>query len=184
MDGDLLHFTDQLPLVPGRKLPSVPENQVIPIMKQILEGLTYLHAHNILHRDLKPDNILYKKSGSTSVKIAIADFGFSIHTKSPVCESLGSVNYAAPELFDSFYGTSVDVWAVGVICFCVLTGYFPFYCDVHSILVEQICESPVNWGNANFVSPDAKDFVESLLEKDPSRRVSAKGALDHPWLKV
>ena len=183
MDGDLFSFIDQIPLLPGHAVPFVPEKQAIPIMKQILKGVEYLHAHDILHRDLKVDNILYKKNNDGFVRIAIADFGYSVRTKTSVCGALGTPVYAAPELWTNPYGTSVDMWAVGIICFCTLIGRFPFYSDDDKVLLNQIFHDPINWKGREDISHNAMDLVETLLQKDPANRINAKDALNHPWFE-
>ena len=67
----------------------VSESQTSPVIDQILEGVRFLHSHNILHRDLKVDNILCKKFKGGKFRIAIADFGFAVCATEPVTESLG-----------------------------------------------------------------------------------------------
>lgn len=81
MDGDLLGLFD--------RLGSLPEPRAIPVIVQILKGVEFLHSHNILHRDLKVDNILYEELKDGTIRIAIADFGFAILTNTPIKEALG-----------------------------------------------------------------------------------------------
>ena len=81
MDEDLFSFIERIEFV--------PEHEAIPIIKQILQGLDFLHDRNIIHRDLKVDNILCNHHRGGSIRIVIADFGFSIRTTCPVREPLG-----------------------------------------------------------------------------------------------
>lgn len=100
-------------------------------MTMVTEGLHYLHQLNITHRDLKLENLLYKNSRVDS-KILISDFGLSHITEGRVRESLmcttcGSEEYTAPEVLDGCeYTESVDMWALGVVAYSVLSGHMPF----------------------------------------------------------
>ena len=88
----------------------------------------------------------------------------------------------APEVFDSPYGKPVDMWAVGIITYIMLTGVFPFHHDDQNTLIRRICNDPVVWNPKFRVSNAAKEFVESLLQKDPSKRLTVAQALKHPFI--
>jgi len=119
------------------------------VTQMILEGLTYLHDHGITHRDLKPENLLFYHPGRDS-KILITDFGFSkIRTHSidySMSTWCGTPEYIAPELLRKVpYSSKVDLWALGVIVYVMLSGHLPFSADTTPKLFKQIIN-----GNYNF----------------------------------
>ncbi len=97
------------------------------IFKQVAEGVAYLHSHNIVHRDLKLDNILIEES---TRMVKLIDFGFSVVVGNGVKLKVfcGTPSYMAPEIVrkHEYDGKPVDIWALGVLLFVLLTGTFPF----------------------------------------------------------
>lgn len=156
------------------------------ITRQIFEGIAYLHEHDIIHRDLKPENILLRDKAEPS-HVVISDFGLSKfipedgHLLMTAC---GSPQYVAPEvLLGKGYGPTVDVWSGGVIAYCLLAGYTPFYGEDQPALFQQILSmkvifEPEYWSD---VSDTAKDFILRCLCKT-RKRMTAKEALEHPYL--
>jgi len=156
------------------------------ITRQIFEGIAYLHEHDIIHRDLKPENILLRDKEEPS-HVVISDFGLSKfipddgHLLMTAC---GSPQYVAPEvLLGNGYGPTVDVWSGGVIAYCLLAGYTPFYGEDQPTLFQQILAmkvefEPEYWSD---VSDTAKDFILRCLCKT-RKRMTAKEALNHPYL--
>ena len=106
------------------------ERDAARVIFMVLDGVRYLHSHGITHRDLKPENLLYYHPGNDS-RIMIADFGLS-HAKKSVEDSMmatncGSPEYQAPEMLQrKHYTNAVDLWAIGVITFILLSGRMPF----------------------------------------------------------
>lgn len=74
------------------------------------------------------------------------------------------------------------MWAIGIISYGILTGGFPFYHDDYNTLVDKIFHNPVVWPDTLNVSDNAKNFIESLLRKEPSKRITASQALKHPFI--
>jgi len=153
----------------------------------VLSGVKYLHDHDIVHRDLKPENILFRTKDPSS-DIVIADFGIAKHLESSgeqLTTVAGSFGYVAPEILNhKGHGRPVDLWSIGVITYMLLCGYTPFRSDDMKELVRQTTEARVNfhdryWKN---VSDEAKDFIRTLLNPNPVRRLTAEQALAHPWL--
>nr|XP_027193649.1 calcium-dependent protein kinase 1-like [Dermatophagoides pteronyssinus] len=104
------------------------ETRVRLLMRQILSALAYMHANNILHKDLKPENIMFVDS-SIRDHLVIIDFGLSeIFEKSQTIShhAGGTVLYMAPEVFSRKLSFKSDVWSAGCIMFLLLTGYLPF----------------------------------------------------------
>ncbi|KAI0662387.1 Pkinase-domain-containing protein [Cubamyces menziesii] len=163
------------------------ESDAVAVLKSILSGVKYLHDHDIVHRDLKPENILYRTQEEHS-DIVIADFGIAkhLHTPEEQLHSLaGSFGYVAPEVLNKKgHGKAVDIWSTGIITYVMLCGYSPFRSDDVKELIRETTEARVEfheryWSN---VSDEAKDFVRSLLNPDPTKRPTAEEALKHKWL--
>ncbi|NXX21189.1 STK36 kinase, partial [Podargus strigoides] len=159
---------------------SLPEDQVQTIAAQLVSALYYLHSHRILHRDMKPQNILLGKDGI----IKLCDFGFaramSIHTM--VLTSIkGTPLYMSPELVEERpYDHTADLWSVGCILYELFVGTPPFYTSSIFQLVSLIVKDPVKWPTA--MSPVFKSFLQGLLTKDPSQRLSWPDLLYHPFI--
>ncbi|KAI0367501.1 Pkinase-domain-containing protein [Pilatotrama ljubarskyi] len=163
------------------------ESDAVAVIKSVLSGVKYLHDHDIVHRDLKPENILYRTQDEHS-DIVIADFGIAkhLHTADEQLFSLaGSFGYVAPEVLGKKgHGKAVDIWSIGIITYVMLCGYSPFRSDDVKELIRETTEAKIEfheryWSN---VSPEAKDFVKTLLNPDPSKRPTAEEALKHKWL--
>lgn len=159
------------------------------ITQMILEGILYLHSHGIAHRDLKPENLLFYHPGRDS-KILITDFGFSKIKSHSIDFSMttwcGTPEYIAPELLKKVpYCCKVDLWAIGVIVYVMLSGHLPFSADTTPKLFKQIINCNYTFLKEiwNTVSVNAKDFICKLLVADPMERLDANDALSHPWIK-
>ncbi|NXP21111.1 STK36 kinase, partial [Scytalopus superciliaris] len=159
---------------------SLPEDQVQTIAAQLVSALYYLHSHRILHRDMKPQNILLGKDGV----VKLCDFGFaramSIHTM--VLTSIkGTPLYMSPELVEERpYDHTADLWSVGCILYELFVGTPPFYTNSIFQLVSLIVKDPVKWPTA--MSPVFKSFLQGLLMKDPQERLSWPELLSHPFI--
>ncbi|XP_061860650.1 serine/threonine-protein kinase 36 isoform X2 [Colius striatus] len=159
---------------------SLPEEQVQTIAAQLISALYYLHSHRILHRDMKPQNILLGKDGC----VKLCDFGFaramSIHTM--VLTSIkGTPLYMSPELVEERpYDHTADLWSVGCILYELFVGTPPFYTSSIFQLVSLIVKDPVKWPTA--ISPIFKSFLQGLLMKDPRQRLSWPELLSHPFI--
>ena len=164
----------------------LPEGKAARIIKQILRAVSYLHKKNCIHRDIKPENCMFKTSSEGS-SIRLIDFGLSCYHSDEepnLSARVGSCYYMSPQLLLRDYDRSADLWSVGVVAYILLCGYSPFNGDNDQEVIEAIhrCEYTFVHGWDD-VSDDALDFIQSLLIKDPSKRLSADEALIHPWLK-
>lgn len=124
-------------LIHGRELfdeiierDSFTEQEVANIIKQILVGLNYAHKHNLVHRDIKPENILLEKDSKNSEDwlVKIIDWGVSAHFEmnQPMSQKVGTIEYAAPEVFRKKYNEKCDIWSLGVILYIMLGQAPPF----------------------------------------------------------
>ncbi|KAI2796533.1 hypothetical protein BLOT_015740 [Blomia tropicalis] len=155
-------------------------------VRQICEGLDYIHSQSIIHLDMKPENVLCVTR--TGNRIKLIDFGFARrydpHNKLQVM--FGTPEFAAPEVInfeDVEFVT--DMWAVGVITYVLLSGLSPFMGDSDLETMANVTTAEFDFNDESFdpISSHAKDFISKLLVKDKSKRLTAIKALKHPWLK-
>ncbi|XP_032336141.1 serine/threonine-protein kinase 36 isoform X4 [Camelus ferus] len=158
----------------------LPEDQVQAIAAQLVSALYYLHSHRILHRDMKPQNILLAKGGG----IKLCDFGFAraMSTNTMVLTSIkGTPLYMSPELVEERpYDHTADLWSVGCILYELAVGTPPFYTTSIFQLISLILKDPVRWPPT--ISPCFKNFLQGLLTKDPQQRLSWPDLLHHPFI--
>lgn len=155
------------------------------IAYQMFAAISYLHDHGIIHRDIKPENILLRSTKEPS-NIAISDFGLSrfIPGDGLLLTACGSPQYVAPEvLLGAGYGPEVDIWSAGVVTYCLLAGYTPFYADDQPNLFRQIVAMNYEFEEEYWsgISSVAKDFIRRCLCKS-TQRMTPQEALVHPWL--
>ncbi|XP_022933282.1 phosphoenolpyruvate carboxylase kinase 1-like [Cucurbita moschata] len=160
---------------------SEPEAAVV--MKQLLEALYHCHFHGVVHRDVKPDNVLFDSRNN----LKLIDFG-----SAEWCEKdgfmygvVGTPFYVAPEVLrGSEYGRKVDVWSAGVILYTMLAGFRPFYGESATDVFEAVLRGNLRFPTRVFrsVSSAAKDLIKKMICRDVSKRFSAEQALRHPWI--
>ncbi|KDN52753.1 Pkinase-domain-containing protein [Tilletiaria anomala UBC 951] len=157
------------------------------VIKAVTSAIQYLHHYNIVHRDVKPENILYR-SKAEDANVVLVDFGIAKHLKNEdevLTSVAGSLGYAAPEvLAKKGHGKAVDMWGIGVICYTLLCGYTPFRSDDPSKLSEETQRGKIEFHDRYWkkVSNEAKDFVKACLTVDAAKRLTADEAMRHPWL--
>ncbi|KAJ4720994.1 Protein kinase family protein [Melia azedarach] len=159
----------------------LPEEQVQAIAKQLVRALHYLHSNRIIHRDMKPQNILI---GPGSV-VKLCDFGFAraMSTNTVVLRSIkGTPLYMAPELVrEQPYNHTADLWSLGVILYELYVGQPPFYTNSVYALIRHIVKDPVKYPDD--MSPNFKSFLKGLLNKVPQNRLTWPALLEHPFVK-
>jgi len=165
------------------------EADAADIIRTVCSAVAYLHDKNIVHRDIKAENMLFL-STEENAPLLIADFGLSkiidnqINVLMTTC---GTPGYMAPEVIRrTGHGKPVDMWSIGVLTYFLLCGYTPFDCqrmdeEVNNILAGNYKFEPVQYWFA--VSDTARDFIRKLLVVNPNLRMTAKQALQHPWLQ-
>jgi serine/threonine protein kinase len=166
------------------------EMEVANIIYQIAQGLEYLQKFGIVHRDIKPDNIMIsKKEKDSNIIIKIMDFGFSriVSKEEKLMEGFGTLYYAAPELIQNLpYNLEIDIWSLGVIIYYIFTGCYPFSGKTEDEIEENILEENVEFkdGEWETISDKVKDLIQKCLEKNPEERINIKQFIDHPWFQI
>ncbi|XP_074884708.1 striated muscle preferentially expressed protein kinase isoform X2 [Buteo buteo] len=166
--------------------PSVCESEVRSYMRQVLEGICYLHQHSILHLDIKPENLLMADSSSEQVRIC--DFGNAqeLTPEEPQYCKYGTPEFVGPEIVNQSPVSSVtDIWPVGVIAYLCLTGISPFVGENDKTTLMNIRNYNVAFEERMFqgLTREAKGFVIKVLVND-RLRPNAEQTLEHPWFKT
>uniref|UniRef100_A0A3Q2DB32 Serine/threonine-protein kinase n=1 Tax=Cyprinodon variegatus TaxID=28743 RepID=A0A3Q2DB32_CYPVA len=176
---------DMLEMILSSEKSRLPERLTKFLVTQILVALRHLHFKNIVHCDLKPENVLLA-SAEPFPQVKLCDFGFAriIGEKSFRRSVVGTPAYLAPEVLRSKgYNRSLDMWSVGVIVYVSLSGTFPFNEDedINDQIQNAAFMYPPNpWKE---ISEEAKDLINNLLQVKMRKRFSVDKSLSHPWLQ-
>ena len=181
--GELFDFLlDEAPL---------SEEVCCHIMRQVIDAVCYLHSENVIHRDIKAENLLLVDNHSQYPTVKLIDFGFSTLIANTFTGSfLGTVGYIAPEIRQNkVYSCGVDIWACGILLYLLLAARLPFDSDICIISSSDInklqatfrltFEEPI-W---KIVTNDCQDLIRKILEIDPMKRYTARQILQHRWIK-
>ena len=175
------------------------EKEAAIIFKQIISAIHYCHDQNIVHRDLKMENVLFVEKGK-GLDIKIIDFGLSQYAQYHLVNlmeiissekaktinmniSVGTPHYIAPEVINGKYNQKCDIWSAGVILYAILSGKFPFNGKSDKEIYKSILKKTYDltsepWDN---ISKEAKDLISHML-CDEDKRFSSEKILNHPWL--
>lgn len=169
------------------QLKKYTEKDARTVAKTLFLAMQYCHAQKLVHRDLKPQNLLLK-SKDDPTDIIIAGFGFAcrVHMPLSLTTRCGTPSYVAPEVLKNApYDQSVDMWSIGVIIYVLLCGYPPFVHENQSELFRKIRMSELKFQGEEWesVSKNAKDLIRNLLVANPMQRFTAKQALQSDWLR-
>ncbi len=166
-----------------KRLKHLNQRTAAQYMREIISAVKYLHSRNppIIHRDIKPENILLDQDG----RCKLADFGWSkfnddTHNKDTIC---GTLEYLAPEMVsNSGHDEEVDIWALGILLFEMLTGRTPFhFTEDKNELFNSIRNLKIVWTDE--FPKLAKDLVNKILVINPKDRLSLDEILNHQWFK-
>ena len=165
-----------------RKCP-LEETELVSATQQLLSALDYLHSQSILHRDVKPGNVLIAETEPILVKLA--DFGLSIrlNPNDPPKVSCGTPYYFSPEMVNGHsYGFPADIWSFGILLYAASTGKVPFFeenIDRQEILKRISCQ-PIRYPKS--MSRPLVSFLSKILCREPSARVSLGELRKHKWI--
>eukprot|EP00850_Spirogloea_muscicola_P016871 SM000140S00620 [mRNA] locus=s140:361642:364306:+ [translate_table: standard] len=159
----------------------IGEKQARRYFRDTLAGLMYLHYHNVVHGDIKPENLLLGAEG----QIKIGDFGVSHifqDKNDELRRSPGTPVYTAPECCQgcAYSGKGADIWALGCTLYVFVTGQYPFVGASASDTFDKIVSEPLVVPKS--VSQPCGDLLRELLEKDPKKRTSLEDVAHHPWV--
>ena len=152
-----------------RKDRVIPEKQALLVFKQLIDAFQVLNKYNIMHRDLKPDNIFFNNG-----VVKLGDFGFckSLEKANMTKTMLGSPIYMAPEILrGEIYSTKADIWSLGVVLYEMLYGFCPFESTTIPKLIEVLKETELEFPSKEQVSEETKRLLKKLLTKDPTKRI-------------
>ena len=159
------------------------------IMRQLFSAVAYCHENGVIHRDLKPENILIENSEEKDkdfFHIKVIDFGTcEILKKKKLTEQIGTSFYIAPEVLKNGYNEKCDLWSCGVILYILLCGSPPFYGKNEKEIFRKILDGNFTFRHKiwNKISNEAKNLVLKLLQVNPTKRISAKEALEDVWFQ-
>eukprot|EP01017_Pseudomicrothorax_dubius_P029190 TRINITY_DN3521_c0_g1_i3.p1 TRINITY_DN3521_c0_g1~~TRINITY_DN3521_c0_g1_i3.p1 ORF type:complete len:633 (+),score=91.93 TRINITY_DN3521_c0_g1_i3:120-2018(+) len=163
------------------------EREAALVIRDLMEAICYLETKNILHRDIKLEN-LFLPIEDNNLKVKVGDFDLA----SPLAEvdhskQCGTPGYMAPEVFFRNYGgysVKTDVFSSGVVLFTILTGSFPFRATNMTELYEKnrICAITFKSDIYDKLSAEGKDLLTKMLARDPADRPGPKEVLNHPWI--
>ncbi|TFY56139.1 hypothetical protein EVG20_g9043 [Dentipellis fragilis] len=155
------------------------EDETRIIFGQLCLAVNYVHEKGIVHRDLKLENVLLDER----CRVKLGDFGFTREfEKGTYMETFcGTTGYASPEMLEGrkYLGPEVDVWSLGVILYCLLTGTLPFDDDDESVMREKVIRG--EFEDPEWLSDDVRDLIQNVLQRDPVNRLTIQQILAHPW---
>ncbi|XVE82484.1 hypothetical protein DITRI_Ditri16bG0008500 [Diplodiscus trichospermus] len=162
------------------------EKDAAVVVRQMLKVAAECHLHGLVHRDMKPENFLFKSTREDS-PLKATDFGLSdfIRPGKRFQDIVGSAYYVAPEVLKRRSGPESDVWSIGVITYILLCGKRPFWDKTEDGIFKEVLKNKPDFRRKPWptISDSAKDFVKKLLVKDPQARLTAAQALSHPWVR-
>ncbi|KDQ23278.1 hypothetical protein PLEOSDRAFT_1094786 [Pleurotus ostreatus PC15] len=158
------------------------EEETRVIFGQLCLAVAYLHEKGIVHRDLKLENVLLDER----CRVKLGDFGFTREfERGSLMETFcGTTGYASPEMLQGkkYQGPEVDVWSLGVILYCLLTGTLPFDDDDESVMKSKIIKG--DFEDPVWLSLESRQLFKGILEQDTSIRMTIPQILAHPWFTV
>lgn len=175
-------LTEKLFFAPQQRLNEEMSAQIVLVLGKTLN---YLHKQYIVHRDIKPDNVLFTNDGI----LKLTDFGLSYYSKNDDDANMktfcGTPFYVAPEIIKKLpYDNKCDVWSLGVLLYQILSGLRPF--EEKSILLtyKAIIECKVNFMHTRWLdrSFESQHLIKKMLQSDPSVRYTISQILQHPWI--
>ncbi|XP_032765606.1 death-associated protein kinase 2 isoform X1 [Rattus rattus] len=166
---------------------SLSEEEATSFIKQILDGVNYLHTKKIAHFDLKPENIMLLDKNIPIPHIKLIDFGLAheIEDGAEFKNIFGTPEFVAPEIVNyEPLGLEADMWSIGVITYILLSGASPFLGDTKQETLANITAVSYDFDEEFFsqTSELAKDFIRKLLVKETRKRLTIQEALRHPWI--
>lgn len=152
------------------------ESTAAQVTFQVASGLLYCHRNNVMHRDLKPDNLLISQHG----EVKIADFGISAYAGIRRWTFCGTSEYMAPEIYKGDYDYLVDNWSLGVVLYEMLVGRTPFSANSRNDIARNIMRCSYSF--PRFMCPGGKDLILRLLRLNPNERIDLQHVRNIRWI--
>ena len=168
---------------------SFSERDAADLAEQLLQALLFVHSRGVVHRDVKPENLLFA-SHAQSAPLVLVDFGMAKEyipgVSSPMFTQCGSFSYVAPEVLNRSYTHTCDAWSAGVVLHILLTGRTPFGDGNEDEILHNVKTLPLDDSHASWrgVSQAAKDVTFGLLNRDPAKRLTVDDALKSLFFKT
>lgn len=166
------------------------EKNAAGVMRDLLNAVKCLHDYDIVHRDIKPENVLAVNK-TWPLKVKLADFGLADFVlensfgEKATCGMYGTPFFVAPEVIRAeTYTPAVDIWSLGVLAYNMLSGKLPFDGNNIKEVLRRVRSGRYTFPDAEWgdISETAMSFIRGLLEIDPKKRLTAREALQHPWM--
>ncbi|XP_033127970.1 serine/threonine-protein kinase 33-like [Anneissia japonica] len=184
-EGDLQHMLNESK--------TLNEKDTQTVVKRLASAVAYLHKNDIVHRDIKLENILLSKdyeNPEDKLNIKLSDFGLSIVKGGVGSDAMmqtmcGTPMYMAPEVINNQgYSQQCDVWSIGVIAYLLISGTPPFTGRDEESLYTAIRKGEVDFTSSVWegISEEVKNAIQGLTKLDPAHRLTANELLNHPWM--
>ena len=162
----------------------LPEREALEIVNKLIQTLEYLHSMDVVHRDIKLENIVMTSKANTEFKLI--DFGLACDFNLGLLQGCGTPGWVAPEILrGSLYGCKADMFSVGVLLFTMLSGKMPFNGKSYKEILDQNRKCKIVYRKPGFngISKDTMTLLKALLVDNPVLRLTAKEALESPSIK-
>jgi serine/threonine protein kinase len=172
----------------------LPENQVRQMMTPICDALVYLHGIRVVHKDIKPSNMLCDRAADGSIKVVLADFEYAayIPDKEMLSQRCGSCGFVAPEMLrndwmqQAEWGTDrtitkIDVFSFGMTIYGAIFGRNPFEDETEKLTFLRNARCLISFADMRGRSEELRTLLEGLCAKNPEARYTSSEAFAHPW---
>eukprot|EP00270_Netrium_digitus_P016199 TRINITY_DN5786_c0_g2_i1.p1 TRINITY_DN5786_c0_g2~~TRINITY_DN5786_c0_g2_i1.p1 ORF type:complete len:332 (+),score=49.50 TRINITY_DN5786_c0_g2_i1:124-996(+) len=167
------------------------ESEAAIVLYHVASALAFCHEVDLVHCDVKPENVMLVKEDGQVVGAKLIDFGLSHDLNGAISRttSEGSFLYVAPETLSSFgAGKSADIWSLGVLMYAVLFADLPFEGETTEDVIQMVELVDISYliqlkSDSMAISSSATDLLKQLLERNPQKRLTASEVLEHAWFK-
>lgn len=167
--------------VTAKAMKRLEEFEAFQIFSQVVDAVEYCHKKNVVHRDIKLENVII----DLNFQAKLIDFGFAtcFSNNKKALVFCGSPTYMAPEIIDKqeFFGPPVDVWALGIMLYVMVTGKFPFNSKTEKRVFDKVKKG--HFEIPSYISSSCQDLIIKLLQPLPEERLTAIQILNHSWIK-
>jgi serine/threonine protein kinase len=163
------------------------EISLAKVMHHVFSAVKYMHLNGVMHLDLTPNHILFADDGENQ-SAKLISFSYAQRISEPQLLDLKNLNYiyTAPDVLRKDFTEKADIWSLGIIIYELLVGKHPYLSKDKHDIIKEIYAGNIDFDNTGFtqLSYNGQDFIRKALSSDPSARISATQALEHPWLEL